>query len=111
MAKHLKLRGKLVDNNTRVEVEIIEQTHLGTDFGEVIPNYEQYGAFGFLHENVMLYSYGTIPNVFAPGGGRPLLMVCVKGTHQANSVFVCSLSQWAQIKSAVEAYNEWGNDK
>lgn len=111
MAKHLKLRGKLVDNNTRVEVEIIEQTHLGTDFGEVIPNYERYGAFGFLHENVLLYSYGEVPNVFGPGSSMPTLMVCVKGTYTANSIFLCSLYQWAQIKSVVAAYNEWGKDK
>lgn len=116
MSKHLKIKGKLINSNTEVLVELVEQTHTGSTFGRSTIG-TSYGHNTFKHGRIILYSYNGIRLFRYYPGGVPsatgeiwfLFESPIKCPESSNNKsFICTLQEWKDLKAAVEAYNQWG---
>lgn len=102
MRQHIRVRAKLIENRTKVEVIILEQTHVYGEFGPI----DNWGVGGLFRatNGVRLMSqtcpgwYGVYTEVYLRGDDsdydkRPIVM---------------TLPMWRRFKQAIIEYNEWG---
>jgi len=105
MKQHIKVKAALEKNNKWVAVQILEQSHRATKFGNSI--YDNIVG-EFVYKDAILrscdcpafYSYG------ADKGGQ--LYLRGRMPDQDDRIVRLTLKQWAAVKEAIKAYNEWG---
>jgi len=120
--KHLKIRAEYRPATKDVEVTLLEQSHFGNDFGRIEDAFTR--NLGepcvFKHEGVAIYShtaYNThqtyfFKNKYPDPINKITTWLCIgasaskfERTKVENSV---PIGEWAALKAAIEAYNEWG---
>lgn len=93
--KHIKYKAEAVAPDfTRIKVQILEQTHRGSEFGEK-------GSTEFYHAGISLGSIGN------PAAGVTLFYVRGSVSAADNNVMEMSVAAYQNFKKIVEAYNEY----
>ena len=115
--KHLKLRGELTQELDSVLVSVVEQTHVGDDFGH------SYTGGGFSKCEFSIFTTSADRHVILTSYNRPiseqipqqeyvyedgkLLKLYLNGISENDRLTGAkvSLKNWTAIKEAVTAYN------
>lgn len=113
MAKHIKMQGEVSEIPGMVTVTLLEQTHVGYEFGtkanndngEVFGISTDYGLFYLgSHRSCNCKSYDT-PQY------QDTRYVYLRGkVDDTPKPIIVTLEMWQVLKKAVEAYNEYFED-
>jgi len=114
MKRHIKIRGVLSKDKQSVDVYVVDQTHFVEDFGMPNQKHPDNGHIFFRTDAALLYSSMHVSSAEAWGYSPMVTAFRFPGTKSEHAIKFnghINLTQWKDLKEAVAAYNQWGEEQ